>query len=532
VSGGCDRTFSNAIRFALISSLFVVGSRALCAQQGQAFRVEETTIARIHDAMVTHRMTAHQLVQSYLDRIEAYDKRGPRINSLITVNRRALAAADSLDAAFARTGRFVGPLHGIPVIVKDNIDTRDLPTTAGSLALAGSHPPNDAFVVHRLRQAGAIILAKANLPDFASNAYETVSSVLPGYTRNPYDVVVTTAGSSGGTAAAIAANFGAVGLGTDTGNSIRGPAAFLDLVGLRPTLGLVSRDGLVPLDPERDVTGPMTRTVADAAIVLSVIAGDDPADTMSARGRSHIPPDGYAAHLSADALRGARIGVLRQLSNTPTTDPEVLVRFDEALHTLRVRGAVLVDPASIPGANELAQRLPRACRAFREALAHYLARLPNAPVHSLAEIIASGKVHPSLEERFRMYQDAKPPADNPVCRAAERQVEQLRAETQRVLSDERLDALVYPSWNNPPRPLGDLNTPHGSNGPRIASVVGFPAITVPMGFVRDATLPSGLEFLGNDWSELRLLEIAYAYEQAAPHRKPPASTPALAPNRR
>lgn len=509
--------------------LLIASAHQLLPQRGPtSFVVDEETIAGMHAAMRNGRVTARQLVDDYLMRIDAYDKRGPRLNTLITVNADA-RHADSLDALFTRTHRFVGPLHGIPVIVKDNIDTRDMPTTAGSLALLGSRPPDDAFVVQRLRAAGAIILAKSNLPDFASLTFETVSSALPGYTRNPYDLAVTTAGSSGGTASAIAANFGAVGLGTDTGNSIRGPAAFLSLVGLRPTVGLVSRDGVVPLDPARDVTGPMTRTVRDAARVLDVIAGNDSADTMTARSRGHTPVEGYEARLKPGALRGARIGVLRQLSNTPTTDVEVLERFEEALRALHASGAVIVDPADIAGATTLAQRTPRECRPFRQALAQYLRSLgTSAPVRSLDEIIASGKVLPSLDERFRMYRDAPPPETNKACRTADQQVDQLRTAVERLLSDEHLDALVYPSWNNPPRLIGDLNTPDGSNGPRIASVIGFPAITVPMGFVRNRTLPVGLEILGAEWSEPRLLELAYDYETATRLRRPPTLTPSLA----
>ena len=503
--------------------------RLLAQRIPTPFAVEETTIADMRNALRDGRVTARQLVEAYLARIDAYDKLGPRLNALITVSSDARRAADSLDALFARTHKFVGPLHGIPVIVKDNIDTRDMPTTAGSLALLESRPPDDAFVVQRLRAAGAIVLAKSNLPDFASLTFETVSSALPGYTRNAYDLAVTTAGSSGGTATAIAANLGAVGLGTDTGNSIRGPAAFLSLVGLRPTVGLVSRDGVVPLDPARDVTGPMTRTVRDAARVLDVIAGSDPADTMTARSRGHIPAEGYEAHLRVGALRGARIGILRQLVNTPTTDAEVLRRFEQALLAMRASGAIIVDPTDIAAASALMQRTPRECRPFRQALEQYFRSLgPSAPVHSLDEIVASGKVHPSLDERFRMYRDASPPETNSACRAADQQVDQLRTAVQRVLSDEHLDALAYPSWNNPPRLLGDLNTPDGSNGPRIAPVIGFPAITVPMGFVRNSTLPVGLELLGAEWSETRLLELAYAYESATHLRRPPIHTPPLA----
>jgi Asp-tRNA(Asn)/Glu-tRNA(Gln) amidotransferase A subunit family amidase len=515
-------------RFSLAVAVIIIGVRQAGAPQAVRFRVEETSIARIHEAMRAHQVTARQIVQQYLNRIDAFDKRGPRINSLIMINRDALRAADSLDAAFARTGELSGPLHGIPVIVKDNLDTGDMPTTAGSLALAESHPKDDAFVVRRLRTAGAIILAKANLAEFASSAYETVSSALPGYTRNPYDLDRTTAGSSGGTAAAVAANFGAIGLGTDTGNSIRGPSSHQALVGIRPTVGLVSRRGVVPLDPLRDVTGPMTRSVADAAVILDVIAGEDPSDPLSGLSRGHLPADGYVGHLKQDALRGARLGVLRQLSNTPTTDPEVLSRFDEALSVLRRQGAVLVDPAIIPDADTLAQRTPFECRSFRRAIGEYLTTLgPAAPVRSLAAILASGKFHPSMEFRLHLYQDAKNPEDNPACKAAEMQIARLHAEVRTLLSTERLDALVYPSWNNPPRFLGDLNSPHGSNGPRIASVIGVPAITVPMGWTNGGRLPAGFEILGDEWSEPRLIEIAYGYEQATHQRKPPASTPSL-----
>jgi Asp-tRNA(Asn)/Glu-tRNA(Gln) amidotransferase A subunit family amidase len=263
--------------------------------------------------------------------------------------------------------------------------------------------------------------------------------------------------------------------------------------------------------------------------VLDVIAGNDSADTMTARSRGHIPADGYEAHLKAGSLRGARIGVLRQLSNTPTADAEVLRRFEQALLAMRTSGAIIVDPTDIAAATTLAQRTPRECRPFRQALAQYLGSLgPKAPVHSLNEIVASGKVHPSLDERFRMYRDAPPPETNNACRTADQQVDQLRTEVQRLLNDEHLDALVYPSWNNPPRLLGDLNTPDGSNGPRIASVIGFPAITVPMGFVRNQTLPVGLEMLGAEWSETRLLELAYAYEIATHLRRAPTHAPPLA----
>src|SRR5215472_12151847 len=250
--------------------------------QGDTFRLmwtDEATIADIHAALETRQLTCRQLVQMYLDRIEADDRKGPALNAIIMIKPNALAAADALDAKFAQSG-MSGPLHCVPLIVKDNFNTADMPTTAGSLSLKGSVPPSDAFQVRRLREAEAVVLAKSNMAEFAWSPFETVGSILPGYTRNPYALDRVPAGSSGGTAAAVAANFGAVGLGTDTGNSIRGPSSHTSLVGIRSTMGLTSRDGIVPLFLNRDIGGPMARTVADAVAVFDVIAGYDPADQV------------------------------------------------------------------------------------------------------------------------------------------------------------------------------------------------------------------------------------------------------------
>jgi len=285
-----------------------------------SFRVEETTIAQVHEAMKSGELTAQALVQMYLDRIEAYDKQGPFINSIILVNPKAMERAKELDEALATTG-FVGSLHGIPIIIKDNYDTFDMPTSNGTLALKKSIPPDDAFQVRKLREAGAIILAKSNMAEFASSGAFTVSSVLPGYTRNPYDTTRTTAGSSGGTAAAIAANFATVGLGSDTGSSIRGPASHQSLVGFRTTMGLASRDGIAPLSAARDVGGPMARTVEDAVAVLQVTVGYDPADPVTERGRDKVKDD-YKQFLDREGLQGARIGVLRQLFEIEDTGQE------------------------------------------------------------------------------------------------------------------------------------------------------------------------------------------------------------------
>src|SRR5512138_1459839 len=297
------------VRSAIILSIV---SQTLIGQApaATAFRVDETTIADIHAAMRAGTLRCRALVEQYLRRIEAYDKNGPAINALVVVNPDALHVADSLDARFRRGG-LTGPLHCIPVIVKDNFETVDLPTTAGSLSLQGFVSNKDAFQVRRIREAGAIVLAKSNMAEFAFSPYETVNSILPGYTRNPYALDRVTAGSSGGTAASVAANLGEVGLGTDTGNSIRGPSAHQALVGIRSTMGLTSRGGVVPLNLSADVAGPLARTVADAVAVFQVIVGYDPADslTLAARGR---PMPNYAASLVRDGLRGARLGVLRQ----------------------------------------------------------------------------------------------------------------------------------------------------------------------------------------------------------------------------
>ena len=495
------------------------------AAPAEAFVVEETTIAAIHQAMADGRLTARQLVERYLARIEACDQLGPSLNAIITLNPRALERADELDAAFRQSG-LSGPLHGIPVIVKDNYDTADLPTTAGSLSLRGSLPPDDVFQVRKIRQAGAIVLAKSNMAEFAFSPYETVGSALPGYTRNPYDTRRVTAGSSGGTAAAIAANFGAVGLGTDTGNSIRGPSSHNLLVGIRSTMGLTSRDGIVPLYLDHDIGGPMTRSVADAVAVFSVIAGYDPADPITEASRERQLPS-YSDHLKADALEGARLGVVRQLADAETGDPAIKQRFEEALADLRDRGATTVDPIHIEELDSI-PRDQRWCPRFQYDLDQYLASLgPEAPVNSLAEVIESGNFHPSIEgglEYFRGVEGA--PEDSEACRVAWRNGERLATGVRRILTEHRLDALVYPTWSNPPRLIGDLNTPAGDNSQDLSPHTGFPAITVPMGLVDDS-LPTGLQFLGDAWSEARLIELAYAYEQATRHRRPPASCPPL-----
>ena len=491
----------------------------------------EASITEIHEAMAAGEVTARDLVEYYLARIEAYDKQGPAINSIITLNPHALERADELDRAYQRGG-LTGALHGIPMIVKDNYDTADLPTSGGSLALKDSVPPDDSFQVRRIRAAGAIVIAKSNLFEFAFSPYETVSSVLPGHTRNPYALNRVPAGSSGGTGASIAANFAVVGLGTDTGNSIRGPSSHNALVGFRSSMGLTSRDGIVPLFFDHDIGGPMARSVADAAIVLGVIAGHDPADPVTAEGADTIPAS-YTEFLQPDALDGARLGVVRQLSNRNDADPEVREIFEQALVDLWSNGAIVVDPVDLPQLANLGEPSPDGpnamwCSRFRTDLNNYLASLgPDAPVKSLQEIIDSGLYHPNVLADLQYYQDiAGPPEENEECQRSLENRERFRESVRAAMKDHDLDALVFPTWANPPRLIGDLNSPHGDNSQQIAPHTGFPAITVPMGYTRSG-LPLGLQLVGKQFDEATLIKLAYSYEQATHHRTPPGSAPRL-----
>jgi Asp-tRNA(Asn)/Glu-tRNA(Gln) amidotransferase A subunit family amidase len=489
------------------------------------FRVEEATIADVRAALRERRLTCRELVTAYLRRIEAYDRNGPGLNAVVVVNPDALAVADSLDARGGSAAP--GPLHCVPVLVKDNFETAGLATTAGSLSLEGYRPARDAFQVRRLREAGAVVLAKTNMAEFAFTPYETVSSILPGYTKNPYALDRVTAGSSGGTAAGVSAGLGLVGLGTDTGNSIRGPSSHTALVGIRGTMGLASRAGVVPLNLDYDVAGPMARTVADAAAVLQVVAGadsDDPA-TNAVRGRTR---PAYAASLVRTGLRGARVGVLRQAFEQRTADPEVLAVFERAVADLRRAGATIVDSIPIPGLDSLLNLENEDCNRFRYDLESWVASTGGAtPVRTLEEVVKSGRFHPSIRARLEYAGRATaPPDSSPGCRAEAALREGVRRVVRRAMDGRRLDAFVYPTWSNPPRLIGDLNTPAGDNSQVFAPLTGWPAVQVPMGYTR-GTLPAGITFFGRAWSEPTLIRLAYAYEQATLHRRPPPSAPPL-----
>jgi amidase len=504
---------------ALIAAMLAAPT-AHAHQPGRPFRIEEATIAQIHAALKAKTLTCRTLTKAYLDRIDAIDKRGPAINAIILINPQALAVADSLDRRYARTGA-VGPLHCVPMIVKDNFETVGLQTTGGSLALEGWTPQQDATMVRQIKRAGAIVLAKSNLAEWAFTPYETVSSILPGYSRNPYATDRVTAGSSGGTAAAVAASLGAVGLGTDTGNSIRGPSAHQALVGIRSTMGLTSRAGVIPLNASADIAGPMARTVADAVAVFDVVVGSDAADSVTA------PADGkrsasYAAFLVRGSLRGARIGILRQAYERPTLDAEVKAVFERAVADLRAQGAVIVE-ARVDSLDAMQRRQQGGCNRFKADLERYFAaRATNAPVKTIDDILRSRKFHPTVEQRLRdAAQATEMPEQSVGCQSRELVRTAVREAVVRMMDSLRLDAAVYPTWSNPPRLIGDLNTPHGDNSQLFSPTTGFPSITVPMGYTRDNALPAGISFFGAPWSEGRLIQLAYDYEQVTMHRRAP-----------
>jgi Asp-tRNA(Asn)/Glu-tRNA(Gln) amidotransferase A subunit family amidase len=488
------------------------------------FQIEEATIDQLHDAMKNRHITCRQLVQAYLKRIEAYDIKGPSINAIITINPNALDIADKLDHSLARQG-MTGPLHGIPVLLKDNIDTKDMPTTGGSTSLAGSIPSTDAFITKKLKAAGAILFAKVNLHEFAIWG-ETASSIA-GQTLNPYDLSRTPGGSSGGTGAGIAANFGSVGIGTDTVNSVRSPASANCLVGFRPTLGLVSRSGIIPYSLTQDTAGPITRTVKDAAVLLDVIAGYDAADKKTAWSKGAVP-ESYTAFLHPNGLIGKKIGILHNFFGTEPVHGEVNSVMENSLRILRDRGALLFDLEFPIDVNEIINDISVHLYDLENDLNQYLSSLgENAPVHSLGEIIASASYHPGIEANIKKAVTLST-LDAAYKDRLLKQV-RLRDELVAIMAELDLDAIVYPHQKRPVVKVGETQIER--NG-ALAAVTGFPAITLPAGFSAPTAeaplgIPIGIEFLGRPWSEGTLFSIAFSFECAVKVRRPPLSTPPL-----
>ena len=502
------------------------------------FELDEATIADLQQRMQAGRASARSIAEQYIARIEAVDRSGPSLHSVIEVNPDALAIADQLDAE-RRAGRVRGPLHGIPILVKDNIATADkMMTTAGSLALAGVKPPADAFVAARLREAGAVILGKTNLSEWA-NFRSTHSSSgwsgRGGQTKNPYALDRNPSGSSSGSGAAVAANLAAAAIGTETDGSIVSPSTSSGLVGIKPTLGLVSRAGIVPIAHSQDTAGPMARTVADAAALLSAIAGADPADaaTTARRGGEASGAADYSHALDANGLRGARIGVVRNKLFGYSAAADRIA--EAAIADMKKLGAVIVDPANIPtlgkfGDSEFEVLLYE----FKADLTRYLTALgPASPVHSLADVIAFNDAHareemPYFGQEIMTMADKKGPLTTAVYRAALARNRRLTRELgiDLVMTRHRLDALVAPTgapaWLTD-LVLGDSSLASSDAPSTVTSVAGYPHITVPAGLFRG--LPVGISFFGRAWSEPTLIKLAYAYEQATKHRRPPAFPP-------
>ncbi len=480
------------------------------------FDVVEATIADAHAAFRDGRLTSHQLVQMYLDRIAAYED---TLNAFVVLNPNALAEADRLDAEFQETGE-LRPLHGIPVVVKDNYDTFDLQTTGGSAALEGTIPPDDAYQVRKIREAGGIILGKTNMAEWAFSPFQTVSSIA-GTTHNPYDPSRVPAGSSGGTAAAVAANLGMVGLGTDTGNSIRGPSGHNDLVGIRSTMGLTSRDGIIPLYLRNDIGGPLSRTVEDAARILDVIAGYDPADPITERSEGHVP-DSYLDSLDPDGLQEARIGVFRRYLRPDSTNPDIYAGMEQAIQDLSDAGATIVDPFEVPGL-QLDESIW--CEVFRHDVEEYFAsRGPDFPIKTLKDVLASGKYDPSVKSGLEFAVGwTDPPCPDvytyPVNIA-------FRETILKAMDAVDVDAIIYPTWSYPARKIGDMDSPAGDNSQYLSPQSGLPAIQVPIGFTSEG-LPMGMTFVGRLFAEEVLIRFAYAYETHTLHRQPPSLFPAL-----
>ena len=513
---------------AIAAPPFGQSAEAAPAEQGiRPFELNETTIAALQRDMNSGKLTARSITEKYLEQIEELDHRGPALHSYIEVNPEALAIAERLDRERKAKGPR-GPLHGIPVLVKDNIGTADrMTTTAGSYALAGSIPPRDSFVAHQLRKAGAIILGKANLSEWANfrSSHSTSGwSGRGGQTRNPYALDRNPCGSSSGSAVATSANLCCAALGTETDGSIVCPSSTNGIVGIKPTVGLLSRSGVVPISHSQDTAGPMARTVADAATLLGALAGVDPRDraTLGSRGKSHTD---YTKFLDAAGLRGTRIGVVRHFFGFNEFVDKLM---DAAIAAMKGQEATIVDPVEIETVAELDKpEFEVLLYEFKADLNAYLASLgPEAPVHSLKQIIEFNEQHtreemPYFGQDLFLKAEAKGPLSSPEYQAARAKCRTLsRAKgIDATMNKFKLDALVAPT-GSPGWTTDLINGDHDTGGSSTpAAVAGYPSITVPAGYAFG--LPVGISFFGRAYSEPTLIKLAYAFEQATRLREPP-----------
>jgi amidase len=528
----------------LVIALSIISIFPVLSLAQETFQIEEATIASIHAAMKAGKLTCRDLVQKYLDRIEAYDKKGPTINALLEINPEALTIAAGLDEKFSKSG-LVGPLHCIPVVLKDNYDTGDkMTTTAGSRAMEGFKAAKDGFLVKKLRDAGALILAKANLDEWAhGGAPGGGYSSRGGQTLNPYKLTRGPLSSSGGPGAAVAANFATVGMGSDTFGSIRYPAAANGLVGLKPTLGLTSRTGIIPFSLNYDVGGPLARTVADLASTLGMLTGVDLKDpvTLESVGKYH---QDYTPFLKPNGLKGARVGVSRMfLGKNEDTDKA----YKAAIDAMKRMGATLVDPVDFP--KEIIDNLRNIYSNtsdldFKWHLAEYLANAgTKVPVKSVGEVIAISEsaavarsqfpVAPEVISRLKVSETSGTFSDPLYQRTLQAGIPVVRNIILQTLKEKNLDALFFATTPCPAEPIRSVKDPEYKcdgtfRGPQIglASISGFPEIVVPAGFSADG-VPISVSFLAGPYSEPTLISLAYSFEQATKHRRPPGTVPPL-----
>lgn len=484
----------------------------------------ELTVEKFHNALKNGELTTELLVKKYLKRIEEYDKKGPKLNSIIMINPNVIEEAKELDRQYEKKG-LVGPLHGVPILLKDNVDTNDMPTTGGSSSLEGYIPNKNAFIVDQMKAAGAIIIAKVNLHEYAIWG-ETISSIL-GQTLNPYDLTRTPGGSSGGTGASISANFGLIGIGTDTINSVRSPASANSLVGIRPTVGLVSKGGVIPYSYTQDACGPIARTVEDATRLLDVISGYDSNDKKTAWsiGRKS---DSYINNLNIDGLIGKRIGILNSLFGENDIHVETNNIVDKAITSMKENGAHIIQVNDKIDTDYLVKNVSVHLYDLKDHLNSYLEKLPeDVAVHSLQDILKTGLHHEGIKENLIKASKLKTGTDVYNKRLIERA--KMQDKIINLMAHYDLDALVYPHQKQLVCKVG------GSQNERngvLGSVTGFPSICVPAGYsnpseVAPIGVPVGMEILGRPFSEAVLIEIAYSYEKASKIRKAPQCVPSL-----
>lgn len=515
-----------AALMSMLLILLVAAQRVNGQSTPKTFDVMETSIDQIHAAYKSGQLTSTQLVKMYLSRIDAYDQKGPTINSIITINSKALDEAAELDAEFKKSG-FVGPLHGIPVLIKDQIDVKGMPTTLGSIMLKNYYPENDAFVVAKLKKAGAIILGKTTLGEFGGgDAYGS----LFGATHNPYALDRTSGGSSGGNGAALSSNFATVAVGEEISSSIRRPSTWNSIVGMRPTVGMISRTGMYDGWPSINGSlGPMARNVADLAKLLDTMIGYDPDDPLTATGYGKAPPT-FTKFLDKSGLKGARIGILREPFGT-NSEPDsedfkkVTAVFDKAVGELEAAGATVVDPIVIPDLKKLLATRVNGEDSDEDIKWYF--RYPNAPFKSRADLLKSpdfAKLTHGAQQRLK----DGPQQDKWYKYLAARQ--ELTINIMKVMADNKLDAIVHKSVEHQPTLISQgINPPYiSSKGAQTMAtfLVFVPVIAVPAGFTTD-NLPVGITFMGRAYSDATMIKLAYAYEQATHHRKPPQTVPRL-----